>query len=53
MASLDEWLDAYEVVYRALPAESDDQCPELRSPNPPDGVHRAPRRRLRLRFLLV
>ncbi|MGC4892916.1 hypothetical protein [Micromonospora sp. DT31] len=27
MASFDDWLDAYEVVYRALPTESDHQCP--------------------------
>ena len=27
VASFDEWLDAYEVVYRMLPVESDHQCP--------------------------
>lgn len=27
MASFDEWLDAYDVVYRALPASSDLPCP--------------------------
>ncbi|MEV4831050.1 hypothetical protein AB0K25_22365 [Micromonospora sp. NPDC049257] len=27
MASFDEWLDAYDVVYRALPAPSDLPCP--------------------------
>ncbi|MEE3922046.1 hypothetical protein V2I01_38575 [Micromonospora sp. BRA006-A] len=52
MASFDDWLDAYEVVYGALPAESDHQCPNC--------GHRTLRmvfttsgRRVRLRLLLV
>ncbi|WP_433688997.1 hypothetical protein ACQP0I_13850 [Micromonospora carbonacea] len=27
MATFDEWLDAYDIVYRTLPATSDLQCP--------------------------
>ncbi|MFF0151643.1 hypothetical protein [Micromonospora sp. NPDC005203] len=27
MATFDEWLDAYDVVYEALPAQSDHACP--------------------------
>ncbi|MEU2666818.1 hypothetical protein [Micromonospora sp. NPDC007220] len=30
MATFEQWLDAYEIVYRALPAASDQPCPNCR-----------------------